>query len=163
MRDARKRRTGTLTASRARDLRQRQTLTEMKLWRRLRDRRLGGFKFRRQYPMGRFIVDFYCAACKVVVEVDGDSHAEQLQYDAARTESLQAHGCRVIRFTNREVGNQLAAVLEAILEECQKREQSPHPRPARSLPGAKRRGLSPRHGREERGYLRELPLPTPEG
>lgn len=111
-----------LMIARACELRQPQTPAESKLWARLRDRRLGGFKFRRQHPLGCFVVDFYCAVRRLVVEIDGDSHAEQVEHDAARTEWLEEHGCRVIRFTNREVCNQLDAVLEAILEECRGRE-----------------------------------------
>ncbi len=76
--------------TRARELRQPQTPAERKLWSRLRNQRLGGFKFRRQHPIDRFIVDFYCATCHLVVEVDGDSHTEQAEYDAARTAWLNA-------------------------------------------------------------------------
>lgn len=120
MTDETKHRNHRATSAKARNLRRRQTPAETKLWRHLRDRRLGGFKFRRQHPIGRFFVDFYCAACRLVVEIDGDSHAEQVEYDTARTQRLESRGCRVIRFTNREVCNQLEAVLEAILEKCRK-------------------------------------------
>ncbi len=104
----------------ARELRQPQTPAEIKLWARLRDRQLAGYKFRRQHPIGRFIVDFYCAEHQLVIEIDGDSHAEQVEYDQARTQWLNEEGYRVIRFSNREVFNQLEAVLEAILDECVK-------------------------------------------
>jgi very-short-patch-repair endonuclease len=106
--------------ARARELRQPQTPAETKLWSHLRNRQLGGFKFRRQHPIDRFIVDFYCAACRLVVEIDGDSHAEQVEYDQARTKWLNDRGCHVIRFTNRDLFQRLDAVLEAILEECDK-------------------------------------------
>ncbi len=106
--------------ARARELRQPQTPAEAKLWAHLRNRQLDGFKFRRQHPIGRFIVDFYCAACRLVIEIDGDSHAEQIEYDQARTEWLNDLGYQVIRFTNREVFRRLEAVLEAILETCEK-------------------------------------------
>jgi very-short-patch-repair endonuclease len=105
--------------ARARELRQPQTPAESKLWARLRNSQLG-FKFRRQHPIDRFIVDFYCAACRLVVEIDGDSHAQQIEYDAARTDWLNERGYRVIRFANRDVYQNLDAVLEVILGECQK-------------------------------------------
>ncbi len=105
---------------RARELRQPQTPIEGKLWARLRDRQLGGFKFRRQHPIGRFVVDFYCADCRLVVEVDGDSHADQVEYDQARTEWLNEQGYIVVRFPNWAVQSQLEVVLAAILAECQR-------------------------------------------
>jgi very-short-patch-repair endonuclease len=104
--------------TRARELRQPQTPAERALWRRLRNRQLGP-KFRRQHPIGRFIVDFYCAEARLATEIDGDSHAEQAKYDAQRTAWLAEQGTRVIRFTNRQVHQQIEAVLEAILNECQ--------------------------------------------
>ncbi len=106
--------------ARAQALRQPQTPAEATIWRRLRKRQLGGFKFRRQHPIGRFIADFYCAACQLVIEIDGDAHAERTEYDAARTAWLEQQGYRVIRFTNREVFECLDSVLEAILRECER-------------------------------------------
>ncbi|MBU0491477.1 MAG: endonuclease domain-containing protein [Chloroflexi bacterium] len=105
----------------ARELRQPQTSAEAKLWARLRDRRLGGFKFRRQYPIARFILDFCCPECCLAVELDGCSHMEpaQQEYDALRTAWLNEQGYRVIRFTNQDVYQRLDHVLEAILAECQ--------------------------------------------
>jgi very-short-patch-repair endonuclease len=103
----------------ARELRQPQTPAEVKLWSRLRNRQLDGLKFRRQHPIDRFIIDFYCDETKLCVEVDGDSHAEQIEYDQARTTCLNELGYTVIRFTNREVFAQLDAVLQQIATECQ--------------------------------------------
>ena len=101
---------------RARALRGELTPAERRLWQQLRCGQLGEFGFRRQYPMGLFIVDFYCPAARVVVEVDGDVHARQVEYDAERTRWLERErGCRVLRFTNDEVRDQLDAVVEAIL------------------------------------------------
>ncbi len=104
----------------ARELRQPQTPAEQKLWSRLRDRQLDGFKIRRQHPIERFVIDFYCAEAKLCIEIDGDSHAEQVEYDQARTAYLNELGYTVIRFTNREVFGQLEAVLQAIVDECRR-------------------------------------------
>jgi len=106
----------------SRRLRREQTPAEKKLWRRLRDEQLLGFKFRRQMAMGRFVVDFCCPAAKVVVEIDGDSHVDQVEYDENRTRELAKERYRVIRFTNKDVHENLSGVLEAILEECRKSE-----------------------------------------
>ena len=104
--------------TRARKLRRPQTPAEQTLWRLLRDRRMGELKFRRQHPIGPFIADFCCAAARLVIELDGDSHASQCEYDQARTDWLQAQGYRVIRFTNQEVYGDMDAVLEAIFNTC---------------------------------------------
>jgi len=103
----------------ARELRQPQTPAEAKLWACLSSRQVGGFKFRRQHPIDRFIVDFYCPACRLVIEIDGDTHAEQVEYDQARTSWLSEQGYHVIRFSNREVVQHLDEVIEVILGECQ--------------------------------------------
>jgi very-short-patch-repair endonuclease len=116
---------------RARELRQSLTNAERRLWTRLRNRQLGGHKFRRQHPIDRFIVDFYCAAQQLVVEIDGDSHAEQIDYDRARTMRLNEQGCRVLRFTNEQVYKHLDAVLEEILFACEESSPSPRPSPPR--------------------------------
>ena len=102
----------------ARELRQPQTPAKQKLWSRLRNRQLNGLKIRRQHPIDRFIIDFYCAEAKLCIEIDGDSHAEQVEYDQARTEYLYERGYSVIRFTNGEVFNQCEAVLQQIAGEC---------------------------------------------
>ena len=70
---------------RSRELRQPLTPAERKLWTMLRNRNLAGYKFRRQHLIGHFIVDFYCAQVRLVVEIDGDIHSRQVEYDAART------------------------------------------------------------------------------
>ncbi|CAG0928389.1 hypothetical protein TFLX_00896 [Thermoflexales bacterium] len=98
-----------------------QTPAEQKLWSRLRNRQLNGFKFRRQHPIERFIIDFYCDEAKLCIEIDGDSHAEQIEYDQARTAYLNELGYTVIRFINREVFNQCeAATVQHIAEECER-------------------------------------------
>ena len=108
----------------ARELRREQTPAEAILWQHLRAKQLTGVRFRRQHPIGPYIVDFYCADCRPVVELDGDTHAWLVEYDLARTAWLQNGGYRVIRFTNSEVRWQLEAVLEQIAEACQ---GDPHP------------------------------------
>jgi very-short-patch-repair endonuclease len=118
-----------LILTRARELRQPQTPAEARLWARLQNRQLGGFKFRRQHPIGRFIVDFYCAACRLAIEIDGPSHTDQVEYDQARTAWLTDRGHHVIRFTNQDVFQRLDAALEAILEECDRLAQTQAPSP----------------------------------
>ncbi len=100
----------------ARRLRQQLTPAESTLWQALRSRKLGGLKFRCQHPVGRFILDFYCASHKLVIEVDGGIHNQQQAYDQARTDELQVFGYCVLRFTNEEVLNDLSNVLSRIAE-----------------------------------------------
>ena len=101
-------------AQRARRLRRASTGVEQRLWCRLRDRQLGGIKFRRQEPIGLFVVDFCSLEAKLVVELDGGQHAEQMGKDAARTAALERFGYRVLRFWNSEVTENLDEVLERI-------------------------------------------------
>ncbi len=101
------------------------TPPEAKLWARLRNRQLGGFKFRRQHPIGSYVVDFCCAERRLTVELDGDSHAEQEEYDKKRTSWLIEQGYQEIRFWNREVMQNLDAVLEKILDACLSAKPSP--------------------------------------
>jgi len=103
----------------ARELRHPQTPAEQKVWQVLRNRQCAGYKFRRQHPIGPFIVDFYCAQTKLVIEIDGDTHADQIEYDLARTEYLNQQGYRVLRFTNNDVHTNIDAVYECILVACQ--------------------------------------------
>ena len=117
-----------LILQRARELRHPQTAAEATLWRALRSRNLG-YKFRRQHPIDRFIIDFYCAQAKLCIEVDGDSHAEasQKEYDAARTPYLKELGYKVIRFTNNDVRYNLNAVIEEILRIIKSINPTPSP------------------------------------
>lgn len=102
---------------RAKELRQNPTLAEKKLWQDC----LQTFPFRvlRQRPIGQFIADFYCAALKLVIEVDGESHftEEGLMRDLERTQTLEGYGLKVIRFSNNEVINQFEGVCQRIGEE----------------------------------------------
>ena len=100
----------------ARVLRRDRTEAERVLWGLLRSRRLGGAKFRRQHPVGRFIVDFACVAAMLVVEADGGQHADS-ETDARRTEWLEAQGWRVMRFWNNQILEGPEGVLEAIAGE----------------------------------------------
>ena len=86
------------------------------LWRALRRRQLGGFKFRRQHIIGAYIVDFYCPEEKLVIEVDGPVHETQKEYDRQRDDELLAMGYRIMRFKNEEILDELDTVLKKILE-----------------------------------------------
>nr|WP_052016573.1 DUF559 domain-containing protein [Deinococcus sp. RL] len=100
---------------RARALRRAQTTEEEMLWRMLRNR-FQTFKFRRQQPIGPYIVDFVCYQARLVVELDGSQHAGESAraYDAVRTEFLEAGGFRVLRFWNSEVRFNLQGVIQSI-------------------------------------------------
>ena len=102
--------------TRRRGLRRPGTDSENVLWVALRSRRFEGFKFRRQHPCGPYIVDFFCAAHRLVVELDGGQHFEPLvqAYDARRTAFLARRGLRVLRFQSDAVFHELPAVLEVI-------------------------------------------------
>ena len=104
---------------RARQLRRGQIDGEGRLWSELRGRRLGGWKWRRQAPIGPFIVDFYCPAAGLVVELDGSQHLDQVAYDLRRTQHLGRGGLRVIRFTSDNIwGGGLDHVFRTILAAC---------------------------------------------
>lgn len=98
----------------ARTLRKRPTDAESALWRQLRLRQIEGYKFRRQHPIGPYIVDFVCLERKLIVEVDGGQHALQVQKDSERTAWLESVGYRVVRFWDHEVLTELESVKEAI-------------------------------------------------
>jgi len=98
----------------AKDLRSNLTPAEQGLWKHLRHRQLEGLKFRRQCPIGKFIVDFVCLEKKLIVEVDGIQHSENKEYDYQREEWLEQEGYTVLRFWNNEVQNNLDGVLEEI-------------------------------------------------
>jgi very-short-patch-repair endonuclease len=118
MSDSKQHRLNPHTLKFARELRQNQSPAEIKLWSAIRNSQVEGLKFRRQVPFGRFIVDFYCASAKLIIEVDGDTHAEQEEYDQERTNWLTGQGLRVIRFTNDEVMHYLNDVAIRIIEVC---------------------------------------------
>jgi very-short-patch-repair endonuclease len=106
------------TFENARFLKKVLTESEMILWEQLRDRRLKGYKFRRQHPIASYIVDFYCHECKLVIEVDGEihQHHDNAEYDKGRTCELESLGLSIIRFTNKEVQENRSQVLNKISE-----------------------------------------------
>jgi len=104
------------TADFAKHLRKNQAPAEKLVWDRLRNRQCGGYKFRRQAQVDQYVVDFLCAAKKVVIEVDGLSHEGREDYDAQRTQHIETQGYHVIRFTNEDVYEDLDATIEAIFE-----------------------------------------------
>lgn len=99
----------------ARKLRVAQTDAETRLWFHLRGRRFAGHKFRRQYPLGPYIVDFICLQEGLVIEVDGGQHGERVHEDAKRTAYLECQGLRVLRFWNNDVLINMEGVLLTIL------------------------------------------------
>ncbi len=127
-----------MSTQKARALRNSPTEAEWALWRHLRLRQMDGCKFRRQQPLGRYIVDFVCQEERLVVELDWGQHAEKVAADAARTAWLEAQGFRLIRFWNQDVLQKMPAVRENIRQALL--EERP---PTRSLP---RKG-----GREMKG------------
>ena len=116
---------------RARALRREQTDAERMLWSHLRDRQLLGAKFRRQHPIGPYIVDVCCPERRLVVEVDGSHHAQRIESDRQRTDFLVRQGYRVLRFWDHDV----LVNTEVVLEEIARAVADPHPSP---LPGRER-------------------------
>ena len=125
-----------ITIQRARELRRALTLPEVILWQALRGRRLDGIRFRRQHPVGPYILDFYCEDAKLAVEVDGSGHEhpDQGRHDDRRTEWLNRQGIAVMRMAARDVlGN-----LEGVLTRLKERVRNPPP-----LGEVARRGFAP--------------------
>jgi very-short-patch-repair endonuclease len=129
-----------LIVERARKLRREATVPERLLWSVLRARRLAGLKFRRQYPIGPYIVDFYCQDARLVVEVDGMSHEDKQEQDAQREMYLREQGLRVFRVTNSDVNEDLEAVARAIVREA-------------GIDSASSPALTPTLSQRERGLL----------
>ncbi|MCI0361616.1 MAG: endonuclease domain-containing protein [Planctomycetaceae bacterium] len=103
---------------RGRELRKNSTVPEKRLWNAIRGGRLCGIKFRRQHAIGPFFVDFYCHEQRLVVELDGQSHIEQGEYDLDREDYLRDQNLRIIRFTNDQALFDLDSVVRAILVAC---------------------------------------------
>jgi very-short-patch-repair endonuclease len=126
-----------MTAERARYLRGHPTEAERRLWAVLRRRQLGGFRFRRQTPIGPFVADFVCLSERLIIEVDGGQHTLRAARDQARTRWLGAQGFCVLRFWNGDVLRNREGVVEAILQALrtggspQRAAPPPRPSPAR--------------------------------
>ena len=112
------------TSGHAKKLRRNTTEAERKLWAHLRSRQLIGVKFRRQHPIGPYVVDFVAFGPKLIIELDGGHHALQLAEDGKRSDWLASNGFTVVRFWNHEVLQQTDAVLQTITERL-----APHPSP----------------------------------
>ena len=120
-----------LMKERARALRSQQTDAEQCLWYYLRAGRFMGIKFKRQKPMGNYIVDFVAPSHKLIIELDGGQHAEQQEYDRGRDTWLRNQGYTVVRFWNHQVLTETQAVLEAVRQKIQTLSApSPDPSPA---------------------------------
>jgi very-short-patch-repair endonuclease len=168
-----------MNRERARELRNNPTDTELRLWQRLRRRQLGEHKFRRQQPVGRYIVDFVCFEKRLIVEVDGSQHSTQCERDQLRTEWLQSQGFRVLRFWDNEVWESLEEVATAIWSSLEEANPGPtlsrskrmakdacHSPPPQSSPvkGEEARKSSPIKEQEARRSLQskdESPKPSP--
>ena len=142
---------------RARELRTNATEAERHLWQRLRNRQLGGWKFRRQHPVGPCVADFACVEAQLIVELDGGQHfePEAAQRDERRTSVLEAHGFSVLRFDNRQALTETDAVLTAILDWLNSKH--PHLQCAPRLASRGRSAGSPHAARNPR--LTPDPLP----
>jgi len=120
------------TLANAKSLRSNQTEAEARLWYHLRAHRFMGLKFKRQKPVGRYIADFVCCEQRLIVELDGGQHSEQVAYDQRRDAWLRSQGYTVLGFWNSDVMQQLEGVLEQI--RCAVRPSPLAPLPARSTP-----------------------------
>lgn len=123
-----------MASRRARQLRSNTTEAETKLWSVLRRRQLDGLRFRRQVPLGRYVVDFACYSERLVIEVDGGQHGERKPADDLRTHWLESQGYRVVRFWNNEVLENPDGVVEAIRAAVAQR---PPPLPIPPPPGGR--------------------------
>jgi very-short-patch-repair endonuclease len=103
----------------ARDLRKQGVLSEVLLWTHLKGRKVSGYQFMRQKPIGDYIVDFYCSPLHLVIEIDGESHVGKPGYDSNRQEYLKSIGLRVIRFNDVDVKKDINAVMIAIGSEIE--------------------------------------------
>ncbi len=111
----------------AREMRRGPTAAEKLLWAELRRKNIGGARFRRQHPLFGFIPDFCCVECRIIIELDGDSHADSVEYDAWRTGKLARRGFRVLRFRNDEVKDDLEGVMKRIGKAIRRQRQTPPP------------------------------------
>jgi very-short-patch-repair endonuclease len=104
------------TRERARQLRKNPTDAERLLWRKLRFWQVGGLKFRRQQPLGRYIVDFICLEKRLIIEVDGGQYSEQVAYDVERDIWLRDQGFNLLRFWNHDALKNIDGVIEVVVK-----------------------------------------------
>ncbi len=120
----------------AREMRNKMTDAEALLWKLLRDRRIAGAKFRRQHPVGRYILDFYCVEKQLGIELDGGQHGETVAYDQRRDDWLRGQGIQVLRFWNNQMLAEAEAVMEVIYRavvENDANEKAPRPQAGEGL------------------------------
>ena len=122
----------------SRQLRKNMTLQEKKLWSVIRNRQFFGYRFRRQFPIGQYIVDFICREKKIIIEIDGGQHNEDINvyYDNRRTEYLIAEGYKVIRFWNNDIDKNIGGVYEKLKEIFNITDTVTPPQPSPSGEGA---------------------------
>ena len=118
-----------MNISKARELRKRPTEAEQALWKHLRMRQVSGHKFRRQQPIGHYIVDFVNFERRVIIELDGGQHSQQMVYDSRRTAWLEAQGYQVLRFWNNQILEEAEAVKAIILKALECEVDTPHLNP----------------------------------
>lgn len=105
-----------LLKERSRDLRKNLTDAEQKLWQKLRNKQINDHKFRRQFVLGNYIVDFICLDKRLIIEVDGGQHMDNVDYDSQRDKWLKSQNFKVLRFWNNQVLNEIDSVLEVIVK-----------------------------------------------
>ncbi len=118
-----------VSQQRAKNLRRRMTPAETILWQRLRGKQLAGLRFRRQEPVGPYVVDFLCFDARLVIELDGVSHEESFEKDKQRDHYLKQQGYRILRCNNREIGQNLNGVLDTIAQRCHMQNSPTQPPP----------------------------------
>ena len=122
----------------SRQLRKNMTPQERKLWCIIRNRQFFGYRFRRQFPLGQYIVDFICREKKIIIEIDGGQHNEikNIQYDNERTEYLISEGYKVLRFWNNDIDKNIGGVYEKLKEAFEIGGNITPPQPSPSREGA---------------------------
>ena len=122
----------------SRVLRKNMTPQERKLWCIIRNRQFFGYRFRRQFPLGQYIVDFICREKKIIIEIDGGQHNEikNIQYDKNRTEYLISEGYKVLRFWNNDIDKNIGGVYEKLKESFEIGENITPPQPSPAREGA---------------------------
>jgi len=125
----------------ARILRKKPTWAEKLVWRWLRGRRFSGYKFRRQHPVGRYSLDFFCEEARLAIELDGGQHgfAEQRKHDAEREQFLASLSIKVLRFWNSRLRREAQAIRDTIFRELQARAPRPLPNYTERLPAQEKK------------------------